>query len=56
MHFTEGIVQHLKSTVQPGSREIKTVADADTFFASIENCVIGWLHFILLLVKLDRLF
>jgi hypothetical protein len=51
LHVTEGMVQHLKATVQPGSRELKTVSDADTFLDSIENCVFGELYFSLLFAR-----
>ena len=50
--ISEGIAKQLKSTLLPGSTELKNIAESDAFFNSEENCVIGQLEFVFQLSRL----
>jgi len=39
--IAEGIVRHMKTIIKPGSVELKTVAEIDTFLTADDNCVLG---------------
>ena len=37
----EGIVHHMRTIVKPGSVELNSVAELDTFLSADDNCVLG---------------